>query len=155
MRILKWAIVLSVSMSGLVAFLARPYGQPTRERIVSYVKIEEDEGCAVIRVGFDFAVRYLSHFPYESGDQLHVKVEPIGITPNKKVLSRRESVAPPPHDFARLLEVVYAGDVEGGPYLTFVFRHPTAFRVGQGSDFRSLTVAVPGPEPSGPCLPTR
>jgi hypothetical protein len=67
-------------------------------------------------------------------------------------LSRRESFSPP-NDFAKLIEVVYEGDIIGGPFLTLLFRYPVDYKVQQGADFRSLIVAVPGPEAAGPCLP--
>ena len=69
-------------------------------------------------------------------------------------MPRRESFSPP-NDFAKLIEVIYEGDIIGGPYLTLLFRSPVDFMVQQGADFRSLIVAVPGPEADESCLPAQ
>ena len=49
-------------------------------------------------------------------------------------LFRRESVRAPVSDRAAVAKIVYEGDDISGPVLTFFFRHPVAFKVGQGRD---------------------
>lgn len=113
------------------------------------VTIAEYDGCAVIQVMFNFPLRYVKHFPYESGDDLRIQFDPIPIAvpPGEtSALFTRESVRPPSNDIASLLEVIYEGNVEGGPFLTLYFRHPVVFKVEQGADFRSLNIVVLGSE---------
>jgi len=142
----------------LLVFLAGLWGpagaEPAGDRILDDVRISERGECAVIRVSFHFPVRYQRHFPEKSGEELRVKLLPIAINPDDlEALFRRESFRPPGSEIAPLSEVVYEGDISGGPFLTLRFRHPVQFRVGQGDDYRSLRIAVPLPESSSPCLP--
>jgi hypothetical protein len=144
-----------VTLMGLLILSGGLSAQPSRDKILSAVEIEEDLSCSVIRIAFNFPVRYVKHFPYESGDELRIQLEPIVISPlDREDLTKRESLSPP-NDFAKLDEVIYEGDIIGGPYLTLLFRHPVTYKVQQGADFRSLIVAVPGPEADELCLPTQ
>ena len=128
--------------------------QPVRDRILGDVHIEDRDECALVRIGFAFPVRYLRHFPENAGDELRIHLEPIAVNPQDKgALTRREAIKPPHSDIAPLSEVVYEGDITGGPYLTLTFTHPVQFRVAQGPDFRSLVIAVPLPETDLPCEP--
>jgi hypothetical protein len=152
-------LVRALAIAGLswVLFAAPPAGaQPTRDRILGDITIAEGPGCAVIRIGFSFPIRYLRHFPYDGGDELRIRMEPISISAaDESALAGRESAKAPPNDFAGLLQVVFEGDIETGPYLTLFFAHPVAYQVKRGADFRSLTITVEGPEPSDSCIPAR
>lgn len=118
---------------------------------LSDVTISEEDGCAVIQVKFNFPLRYVKHFPYESGDDLRIQFDPIPIAVppgERSALFTRESVRAPRNDIASLIEVIYEGNVQGGPFLTLYFRRPVVFRVEQGADFRSLNIMVLGSETS-------
>lgn len=120
------------------------------------VTITETGRCAVIRVTFSFPVRYVKHFPYTSGDDLRIQLEPLAASPaDREALFTRKSVRPPRSEIASLADVVYEGNVPGGPFLTLFFARPRMFRVEQGRDFRSLIVVVSGEEAAGECPPTR
>ena len=144
-----------VALVGLLILSVGLHAQPPRDKILSGVEVAEDTGCAIIKVEFNFPVRYVRHFPYESGDELRIQVEPIVVSSvDEEGLTKRESFRPP-NNFAKLIEVIYEGDIIGGPYLTLLFRSPVDYTVQQGADFRSLIVAVPGPEADESCLPAQ
>lgn len=151
-RALWWTIAVGLLVITLAAWAAS--AQPGRDRVLGNVEIDEDSSCAVVRVGFNFPVRYVTHVPHGTGKELRIQLRPIAFNPaDQSALSRREAASPPGNTFAALTEVVYEGDINGGPYLTLLFRRKVAFSVGQGDDYRSLIIAVVGPEPSGPCRP--
>lgn len=111
--------------------------------VIEDVQIAEDNGCAEVTVSFTLPVRYIRHFPLESGDDLRVQLEPIAAGPaQQEALNTRQKVEPPPSETIGLTDVIYEGDVEGGPYLTFYFSRKTTFKVAQGADFRSLVVMI-------------
>ncbi len=144
-------LVLGLAAGGLPA-----RAQPARDRVLTDLRIDETPSCAVITIDFAFPVRYVRHFPYDKGDELRIALRPLRIAATEaSALFRRESMVPPTNDFAALQDVIFEGDIQGGPYLTLRFRTPVSYKVKQGSDFRSLTVAVVGPEPSGACPPAR
>lgn len=125
-------------------------------RIIDDIEIEETPACAEVKIVFSFPVRYVKHFPYDSGTDLRIQLEPIRISElDKESLYTRETLQPPPNDIAQLEEVVFEGDIEGGPFLTLYFRMPVEYKVGQGADFRSLNVTVKGPEAAQACQPGR
>jgi hypothetical protein len=79
------------------------------------VTITENGKCAVIRVAFSFPVRYVTHFPHASGDDLRIQFEPIAVSPaDREALFTRRSVRPPRSEIASLAQVVYEGNVAGG-----------------------------------------
>ena len=134
--------------------LADAQAQPVRDRVLSGVQVAEDRSCAVVKVNLNFPVRYLSHFPLNAGRELRIKLRSIEISPSdREGLLGRESVRPPASDLADIRKIEYEGDNPAGPVLTFSFRDEANYKVGQGTDFRSLIVAISGPEPSDTCLP--
>jgi len=136
----------------IVTWVSPVGAEPTRDRILADIQIEESAECAVINVGFNFPIRYQRHFPAGGGNELRIGLLPISISPDDlKALFERESVRPPESDVAALSEVIYEGDMAGGPFLTLLFRHPVLYEVGQGTDYRSIRVAVRLPEATAPC----
>ena len=128
--------------------------QPVKDRVLAAVHLIEDAGCAVVRVSFNFPIRYQSHFPLAQGDEVRVKLRPIVVSPDdRSALFQRESLRAPRNRRAAIAKIIYEGDSVPGPVLTVFFRHPVAFKVGQGGDFRSLNIAISGEEPSESCVP--
>lgn len=110
---------------------------------LSDVQVAEAGPLSVIEVSSTVLVRYVQHYPENSGDELRIQLELIGVTGDQvKWEFRRQIVSGQPKNAARLTEVVYEGDVDNGPYLTLFFRRPVGFQVQQGSDFRSIVVVV-------------
>jgi hypothetical protein len=151
MQRLTYLKTCALALVGTILFTSALTAQPVRDRILGDLEITEGQNYTVIQVGFNFPVRYVRHFPLESGNELRIKLLPIAISPiDREALFERESIRPPSNDTAGLLEVVYEGDQEVGLFLTLLFHHPVHFQVKQGSDFRSLTVIVGGGGASAP-----
>ena len=117
--------------------------QTIRDRMLGNVHIVPQEECAVIDVGFNHPLRYVKHFAVNSADQARTRLLPLLVSPTQSdALFKRESVRLQPENPAALVEVMYEGNLEGGPFLTLVFKEPVAFQVKQAADHRNLTVAV-------------
>jgi hypothetical protein len=96
-------------------------------------------------------VRYDRHFPYDSGQELRIKITPFDVSrDNAEALFKRETLVPFDHEYLPLNEVVYEGDIEGGPYLTLFFSRCVDFWVEQGRDSRSIVVYVDEAVPETP-----
>ncbi len=129
--------------------------EPARNRFLDQVHVTDQGACSVIQVGFTLPIRYVRHFPPDKGEELRIKLDPIAVSPvDQPALGMRESLRPVPNGHVPLLEVIFEGDMEGGPYLTLDFSHAVSFAVRQGTDFRSLVVAVSSAEGAPPtqCL---
>ena len=143
---------LKIGVGAALVVMSSATGLQARDQILDEVKIEEKGECALIRVEFGFPVRYINHFPSESGDDLRIHFQHIAISQgDEDAVFTRESHRPPPNEIASLSEVVYEGHIEGGPFLTLFFSTNVKFRVEQGVDFRSLIIFVQGHDASEPC----
>ena len=116
---------------------------PVRDKVLDEVSIEQSDGTIFVEVLFSFPLRYRSHFPVESGEELRIRLQPVRVpVSDLNAVPRRESVIPQYADVASVDEVIYEGDIEGGPYLTVRFTRPVRYQVIPGSDYRSVRVVV-------------
>jgi len=152
------ACIVPLAWRGLCAALlvAAPpaVAEPVTDRILSDVSLIDDPGCARVKINFNLPVRYLSHFPYDRGRDLCIRIRPIAIAANDKLFRfGREALRAPASDLAAINSIEYLGDAVGGPCLNIFFRYPVNYKVGQGPDYRSIDVAISGPQPAASCRP--
>ncbi len=152
MRIHEKLIMLVAVVAVLLLSPNRLYAQ---RRVIDEANIEEQDGCAVIMVQFDFPVRYRSHFPKDAGTELRIQFEPISMgTSDIEGQFEREQVWYSPNDIIPLTEAVFEGNIAGGPFLTLTFEHSVYFEVEPGADFRSLVVTPFQDKERAECFPT-
>lgn len=146
--------ILGLAILTLPAHFAE--AQFAGDSVLNDVTVAADQGCTVVRVGFNSPVLYLRHFPYEAGSELLVFVRPIGLSPQELAAGLPWGIASvPPEGDALLLSVVFEGDAPAGPYLSVRFKRHVSFEVRQGRDHRSVTVSIPDSGLSGPCSQSR
>ncbi|MCO6413319.1 MAG: hypothetical protein J5I92_11280 [Thiogranum sp.] len=142
-RILR--IFLSAAVSALLLYLAAntQSAPPVRDKVLADVEIIKSDGNLVIEVHFSFPLRYRSHFPLDQGDELRIRLEPLLVPPSDlDALFQREAVTPQYTDSVALDQVIYEGDIEGGPYLTVRFTRDARYEVIAGADYRSVRIVV-------------
>lgn len=140
--------------AGLLAMASPAVAEPVADRILSDVSVIDDPGCARVKINFNLPVRYLSHFPYDRGRDLCIRIRPIAIAANDKLFRfGREAVRAPASDLAAISSIDYLGDAVSGPCLNLFFRYPVYYKVAQGPDYRSIDVAISGPQPAASCRP--
>jgi len=111
--------------------------------VLDDVTVSKQDQGALIEISFSCTVRYMTHFPQETGDELRVRVKPLRACAGDPFATLgRETMRPRNGDLAKLTEVTYEGDTAGGAYLTLYFSQPVEFSVRQGGDFRSITIEV-------------
>ena len=116
---------------------------PVRDKVLDEVQVVEKNGQPVVEVRFSFPLRYRSHFPQQSGQELRIRLLPVRIPPSDlNAAFRREGVVPRHAEDAAVDEVIYEGDSEGGPYLILNFTKAVSYEVIPGSDYRSISIAV-------------
>lgn len=152
----RLALALSaVCTSGLLLNFCLPAlearAQPITSRMLRRVTVSPSNDCPVLTVSFNFPVRYVTHAPPEQGTDLRIQLEPIALSPVDRDDSlRREAVGLPAGSELAVDSIYWEGDDPSGPWLTLEFSGNTRFAVKQGTDFRSIQVALPGPEASCP-----
>ncbi|MEN8800414.1 MAG: hypothetical protein ABF297_00335 [Thiogranum sp.] len=116
---------------------------PVRDKVLEEVEVLKNDGQSVIEVQFSFPLRYRSHFPQQSGEELRIRLLPVRIpSSDLNAAFKREGVVPRHAEDLALDEVIYEGDSEGGPYLILNFSRPVSYEVIPGSDYRSMSVVV-------------
>lgn len=145
---------LMVASAGIIALLlvVALRAQPTGGRILSDITLAGSEACRTARISFNFPIRYINHFPQKEGKELRIQLKPVTVGPmEEQDLLEREAFSPV-DDTTPLSNVIYEGDMEGGPYLTLQFSQVTHFAVAQGTDFRSISVTFrTGGDPAASC----
>ena len=115
--------------------------QPTGGRILSDITVMGSATCKSAKIIFSVPVRYINHFPLSEGDELRIQFKPLATAPiDRQDLLQREAFSPV-DDASLLSNVIYEGDMLGGPYLTLQFTTKSRYTVTQGSDFRSIRVS--------------
>jgi hypothetical protein len=127
----------------------------TTDRVLSEATIHEGDRCAIVGVGLNFPVRLVSSFPASFGDELRIRISPVDGGDMDGIRASRETLRPPSSRLAAISKIEFEGDRPEGPTLTITFERQTNFRLAQGSDFRSLVVAIAGDKPNPECLPTQ
>lgn len=116
---------------------------PVRDKVLEEVQVLENDGQPIIDVQFSFPLRYRSHFPQQSGEELRIRLFPVRIpSSDLNAAYKREGVVPRHAEEVAIDEVIYEGDSEGGPYLLLNFTRPVSYEVIPGSDYRSMSIVV-------------
>jgi hypothetical protein len=138
----KAAVMAALAcISGGGALLA----EPVTDRVLSHYQIASRNGCSVLKLNFNIRIRYVSHFPVSSGNQLNIMVRPIDPQiAAAESFTARESLRPPEGNTAALQSIVYEVGTAQGSVLSLQFSRPVAFNVALGSDFQSLIIALAG-----------
>jgi tetratricopeptide (TPR) repeat protein len=132
--------------------------------------IQSHGARAEINLRFGVPVRYLHHAPLRRGNTIRIRVDPLQDFPGNAAIAR-QALRSPPNAPVPLVEVLFERERAEGPVLELRFSRTIDFEVRQGSDLRSLVVAVPTPpsrsavraspratgpaEPPAPILPVR
>jgi len=135
---LALAALLALAIAGVTHTAA-----PVRDKVLDDVRVETRDHHTVLDVRFSFPLRYVSHFPLDSGKELRVRLHPVVVPASDlDALFRREAVAPRYASTIAVDEVVYEGDMDGGPYLTVYFTHDVSYQVIPSPDYRGLLIIV-------------
>ena len=122
--------------------------QLLRDRILDDVRVSGH--C--LTISFSFPLRYLTHHPPNAGDELRVRLRPIQVASvDRDALLKRETVVPRRAESLGIEEVLYEGDIVGGPYLTVRFTKTVRYRVSEKRNFRGLVISTGAAEEDDQC----
>jgi hypothetical protein len=146
---------LALALAGSTLVVLRPaYAQPVVDQGLADTQLAVQNGCAVLRVNFNFRIRYASHFPLDRGDELRITVNPIDRNQAAALLTlRREAATVPDGKLHGIKAITLETQNPTGPVLRILFDHPVAYQVAPNSDTQSIVVAVAGGKPSPACIP--
>lgn len=120
---------------------------PVRDKILDDVVLTFSDESTVLEVSLTFPLRYQSHFPQTEGTELRIRLKPVRVpSSDLDAVFRREAVTPRYGENAAVDEVIYEGDVAGGPYLTVRFTRIMHYEVIPAPDYRSINIVLQGIE---------
>jgi len=144
MKTIHTSFINTLCLTGILLLAATVNAAPpVRDKILDDVQLVRNDDQLTLKVAFTLPMRYRSHFPQDGGDELRIQLHPIRIPASDlDAIARREGVVPLYADSAAIDEVIYEGDIEGGPYLTVRFTRPVAYQIIPGSDYRSINIII-------------
>lgn len=128
--------------------------EPVVDQALAGAQLLTDRGCMILKVDFNLRIRYASHFPLNSGDELRITVRAIDRDQAAALLRiRREAVRAPNGKAAAIKAIDFEVDQPTGPVLRIQFEHPVAYQVAQGPTFESIIIAIAGKKGYPACRP--
>jgi tetratricopeptide (TPR) repeat protein len=157
---LAWAVALRRMLIAAAAIgacqLPPPAAaEPVLDRALSGLRLfQASASCILVKIDFNFRIRYVSHFPLAMGEELRINVRAIDPTQAAALaILRREALRAPNSPAAAIRAIDFEIDQPAGPVLRVQFLHPVAYQVAPGSDFESLVIAIAGKTPQAACQP--
>jgi tetratricopeptide (TPR) repeat protein len=149
-RLLPLQALMAIVLAGSSAALA----EPVLDQALAGAQLVTENGCALLKVNFNFRIRYSSHFPLNRGDELRVSVRPIDPAQAAAlVLLKREAARVPNGKSAAIKAIDFDVGEPTGPVLRIQFEHPVSYQVAPHPDFQSIVIAIAAKGPSLTCRP--
>lgn len=130
------------------------HAEPVLDRALSGLHETQRKSCALVKIDFNFRIRYGGHIPTGRGSELSVSIHAIDpeAAASLSIISREALRAPVSRTSAiKAIEFDAAGP--GGPNLRILFDHPVAFAVAPGADSESIIVAISSNAATPACKP--
>ncbi|MEK6750331.1 MAG: hypothetical protein AABY83_14195 [Pseudomonadota bacterium] len=99
--------------------------------ILQSAQVEEQGDIMVFRAEFATALEYVKHFPSVRGKILQIQLHAVGTEISEAGLQRRETLQPQSTS-GLVTEVIYEGNVKGGPFLVLRFDSIVSFKIKEG-----------------------
>ncbi len=120
------------SFAGLTLWALLPLqaaAEPVLDRVFSTADVVDKRGCSLVRIGFNFRVRYVSHFPLSNGTE--VRIDFRAIDPDiarADILTRREFVRAPASKGAAIRSIEFEAAKGAGLSVLVEFERPGQFQ---------------------------
>ena len=151
---IRSAKIAAGALAGMSALAAPLSAEPVVDRALSGVRQVTKNACSILKIDFNFRIRYDSHFPIDQGTELRIKVKPIDPAQAAALsLLSREALRAPNSKGAAIKSIEFEANEPGGPVLRILFERPVAYKVAPGADFQSIIVAIAGNKSSAACKP--
>lgn len=140
----RWA-TLACALAAFTMVPPQTWAQPLGSNVIDEVTAEHGDRCTVIHVRFVQLFRYVRHTPEGPGRELVIQLQPLRVRREESEPVRSREAAVVPTGGALIDEVVYEGDIAGGPYLRLSFDGPFLFEVRQGRNLHQIDITVRPP----------
>ena len=128
----------------LLFLLLEVNAQPIAENVLDDIVISKSEFTGIVKVKFKIPVRYISHSPKNSGNEIRIKVGLLGkisSSMTNEEFGFSESMVPRYKYSFGLDEVLYE-NAGRDKYVTLYFDKDVSFEIIQDSSYRSLSIIL-------------
>ncbi len=149
-----WKACAAVLACGGFAFISAALAEPVTNTVISGYQIAAANSCTIMKINFNFRIRYISHFPAAYGNELRIMLRPID--PRRFQMdggTLREALRPPRDGSSAIKAIQYEEHIADGPTLTIIFNRPVNFDAAGGTDFQSLVISMAHPKSGKACRP--
>jgi hypothetical protein len=143
----------TVLLLGIAYTLGSAEAQPVTDRILAGYQVRVEKTCWLFKINFNHRIRYVSHFPTNSGTELRILLRPID--PRRLDLDDglgREALRPP-QGRPGITAIRYEEAIAEGPTLSISFDRPVNFDAAGGADFQSVVFSVTDSKNGKACRP--
>lgn len=136
--------LVALALAGSTLVLLRPASaQPVIDQGLADAQLAVQKGCAILKVNFNFRIRYASHFPLDRGDELWIRVKAIDrIQAAALLMLNREAATVPDGKLHGIKAITLETKDPTGPAVRILFDHPVAYQVAPNSDGQSIVIAI-------------
>jgi len=135
---------LKYAISLLVIIVVFVYAYPVifgPSQVIESVDIFTENDKVVVQIDFSIPVRYVNHFPEDTGEMLQIKFRLVSLAKlDRKEIISSESLRPELVKQISLVNITFEGGVPDGPYITLLFDKPVQFEVRDDEHLKSLFV---------------
>jgi len=121
------------------------HAQAIAQDVLDEVTIKRNGYTGIIKVKFRIPLRYISHNPEQTGNEVRIKVDFLNPNARNAVKSGeanlRESIVPR-YKYSFGLEEVSYETVLRDNYITLYFEKEVSFEIIQDPDYRSISIIV-------------
>ncbi|MDH5547201.1 MAG: hypothetical protein OEZ43_16560 [Gammaproteobacteria bacterium] len=110
--------------------------------ILTSVDYSSDENSIYIKANFGDIVNYEKHFPRSRGKIIQIQISMPGKVFTETQLKRRETIEPDENAPSVIRDIIYEGNVRGGPYLVLRFSSVVTFKLDESKGSKVLTVTI-------------
>jgi len=152
LRHIRPALLGVLAAAGLASGQAQ--AEPVLDRALSGLREVQRKSCSLIKIDFNFRIRYAGHIPLARGSEVSISVH--AVDPEQVAalsLIRHEALRAPASPLSAIKAIEFDAAGPGGPVLRILFDHPVAFAVAPGRDAESIVIAISGKTASPTCRP--
>ena len=146
------ALLCALIAASLVPLPAR--AEPVLDRALSGLREAQRKSCALVKIDFNFRIRYGGHAPLGRGSELAISI--LTVDPEQTTalsIIPREALRAPVSRASAIKAIEFDATGPGGPNLRILFDHPVAFAVAPGADSESIVVAISSNPATPACKP--
>jgi len=112
------------------------------KEILQDVSIVDQNGVVEVATKLSVPFNYVKHFPRSRGKIIQIQIRIDDESLSAQELKRRETITPDSSEILEIRDVIYEGNVRGGPYLVLRFNSVVNFTIKHNENTKQLSIFI-------------